>query len=278
MNANHFKLNVLVLFIGILLGMLITRYSGKTLVGQPVPEPPARGNDGSEYSHRQQVSPLDLSKLYPDEIFRRGNPRLAELALTFDDGPDQRYTPQILDILKKNQIKATFFVVGTQIQKYPQIFKRIIREGHEIGSHSYQHLKFSELSAAKIESQLRKNQETIHANGGPPETAIFRPPYGALDPHAIEAIRSQHYRIILWTIDSLDWRALNKIQVERNVLPAVQNGDIILQHCAAFGKKENLTGSVASLPDLIQANQKKGFKFVTVSKLLRDQAIIEHKR
>lgn len=270
LSSNGFKLNALILIVGLLLGILITRYSGKVLVGQPTPESPVKVNDGSEYSHRNPISPVDLSKLFPHLIIRRGNPKLAELALTFDDGPDYKYTPQILDILKKNEIKATFYVVGTQIQKYPLVFKRMIREGHEIGSHSYQHLKMSELSTAKIDYQLQRNSEIIRTTGGPKEINTFRPPYSALDPASIEAIGKQHYKIVLWTIDSLDWRALNKIQVERNILPELQNGDIILQHCAAWGKKEDLSGSVNSLPDLIKTARKKGFKFVTISKMLQD--------
>lgn len=269
MNSHSFKWGAGMVIIGLLLGILITRYSGGFLVGQPGPAAPLKINDGSEYDHRQPIHTADLSKLFPRIIIRRGNPKLPELALTFDDGPDQTYTPQILDILKKYRIKATFFVVGTQIQKYPATFRRIIQEGHEVASHSYQHLKMSELSVAQIQYQLRKNNEIIRANGGPRQVNLFRPPYGAIDPASIEAIGAQHFRIVLWTIDSLDWRGLRKLNVEANVLPLLQNGVIILQHCASFSSKEDLTGSITALPDIIEIAQKKGFRFVTVSQLVK---------
>lgn len=273
MKFKHFKFNALFLILGILMGFLLTRYSGRILTGQPNLGAPPKTNDGPEYSHRQPISPGDLTKLFPHLIVRRGNAQLPELALTFDDGPDHKYTPQILDTLKKYKIKATFFVVGTQIQKNPAVFQRIIREGHEIGNHSYQHLKVSELSTAAIRFQLQKNNEIIRRSGGPKETNIFRPPYSAIDPASITTIGKQRYQIVLWTIDSLDWRALKKPQVEKNILPAIENGSIILQHCAADSKKEDLSGSVNCLPDIIRTAHQKGFRFVTISQLLKDKNI-----
>ena len=272
MDAKHFKWSAGMIIIGLLLGILITRYSGKYFVGQPAPKSPigAKRNPEPEYDHRNRISNNDLMSLFPRIIVRQGNPKLKTLALTFDDGPDVKYTPQILDILKKYKVKATFFVVGTQIKKYPATFRRIVREGHDIGSHSYEHLKFSELTAAQISYQLRKNNEIIHSLGGPRQLRIFRPPYGALDPESIHDISKQNYQIILWTIDSLDWRGLSKTQVDKNVLPKIKNGYINLQHCASWSKKEDLSGSVASLPDIIKAAQIKGYRFVTISELLKE--------
>lgn len=272
MDAKHFKWSAGMVIVGILIGILLTRYSGKNFVGQPSPPPPApaKTSDGPEYNHRNPISTADLSKLFPQIIVRQGNPKLKTLALTFDDGPDTQYTPQILDILKKYKIKATFFVVGTQIQKYPAMFRRIIREGHDIGSHSFQHLKFSEMTAAQINYQLRKNFDIIRAAGGPAHLKLFRPPYGALDAQSIRDISAQHYKIILWTIDSLDWRGLGKPQVEKNILPLIHDGYISLQHCASQSKKEDLSGSVAALPGIITAAQKEGYRFVTISTLLKE--------
>lgn len=270
MSSHNFKWGAGMVIIGLLLGVLITRYSGRILVGQPVPAAPIKTNDGAEYDHRQPIHTVDLSKLFPSIIIRQGNPKLPDLALTFDDGPDSTYTPQILDILKKYRVKATFFVVGTQIQNYPVIFKRIIQEGHQVASHSYQHIKMSELSAAQIQYQLRKNNETIRTNGGPSQVNLFRPPYSAIDPASIKVIAAQHFRIVLWTIDSLDWRGFRKLHIESNILPMLRNGYIILQHCASFSKREDLTGSITSLPDVILTAQKRGFRFVTVSQLLKE--------
>jgi peptidoglycan-N-acetylglucosamine deacetylase len=254
--------------IGISFGFLIAKFSGGILTGQPSPALKPNTTDGPEYNHRQPVS-NDLVKIFPQLITRQGNPQITSLALTFDDGPDLKYTPKILDTLRKYNVKATFFVVGTQIQKYPTTFRRIIREGHEIGSHSYQHLKFPKLSADQIKYQLTHNNEIIHQYDGIPKM-IFRPPYGALDPASVETISRLGYKIVLWTVDSLDWRGLKVQQVITNVVPKLNRGDIILQHCAADSKLEDLRGSNEALPEIIKTAKSRGYKFVTISQMLTE--------
>jgi peptidoglycan/xylan/chitin deacetylase (PgdA/CDA1 family) len=254
--------------IGISFGLLVANFSGGILTGQPSPIPKPKVSDGPEYSRRQPVS-KDLVELFPKLITRQGNSTITSLALTFDDGPDLKYTPKILDTLKKYNVKATFFVVGTQIQKYPAIFRRLIREGHEIGSHSFQHLKFPQLSAEQIKYQLNHNNEIIRQNGGKPRM-IFRPPYGALDPTTVELIGKLDYKIILWTIDSLDWRGLKEQQVISNVVPKLNRGDIVLQHCAADSKLEDLRGSNEALPEIIKTAKIRGYRLVTISQMLEE--------
>lgn len=264
----NFALQIGLFIFGIVFGVFIAKYSGGVLTGQPTPAPKPKTTDGSEYHHRQPVSP-DLAHLFPSLITRQGNPKVTSIALTFDDGPDLKYTPKILDVLKSNKVKATFFVVGTQIQKYPVTFKRIIREGHEIGSHSFQHLKISGLPMNQVKYQLNHNAEIIRKYGGTSKK-IFRPPYGAVDPKSIQFIGKEGYKIILWTIDSLDWRGLKKQQVINNVVPKIKQGYIILQHSAADSKLEDLTGSIAALPEIIKTAKARGYRFVTISQLLTE--------
>lgn len=259
---------ILFLLIGIGIGFLLARFSGKILTGEPSLSLKSKTSDGPEYSHRQPIS-TDLVGLFPKEITRRGNSKITSLALTFDDGPDLKYTPKILDILQKYNVKATFFVVGTQVIKYPDVFRRIIQEGHEIGNHSYQHLKICELPAAQIKYQLNHNNEIIRQFGGKPEM-IFRPPYGALDPASVETISRLGYHIILWTVDSLDWRGLKERQVLSNVVPKLGRGKIILQHCAADSKLEDLQGSNEALPEIIKDAKLHGYRFVTISQMLAE--------
>jgi peptidoglycan/xylan/chitin deacetylase (PgdA/CDA1 family) len=264
-----FGLHIGLFIIGITFGIVVARFSGGILTGQPSPIPTPKISDGPEYSRRQPVS-NDLVMLFPKLITRQGNSQIRNLALTFDDGPDLKYTPKILDTLKKYNVKATFFVVGTQVQKYPTTFHRIIHEGHEIGSHSFQHLKFPQLSADQIKYQLTHNNEIIHQNGGKP-IMIFRPPYGALDPTSVEMIGKLGYKIILWTIDSLDWRGLKEQQVISNVVPKINRGDIVLQHCAANSKLEDLRGSNEALPEIIKTAKIHGYRFVTISQMLEER-------
>ncbi|HEX3046457.1 MAG TPA: polysaccharide deacetylase family protein [Bacillota bacterium] len=260
-------IGIFILISGVGLGFLIAKFSAGALLVPPTKIPKPAVNNGSEYANRQPVS-VDLTSLYPKEIFRFGNPNIKTLALTFDDGPDSQFTPKILDVLKKYNVKATFFVVGSQIEKYPEIFKRIIREGHAIGSHSYQHLNICRLSAAKIKFQLNKNQELIQNNGGS-ALVYYRPPYGALDPTSIELISKNGYKIVLWTIDSLDWRGFKKQQVLANVVPKLKNGYIILQHCGTQTQKESLNGTVEALPGIIESAQRLGCRFTTIPELLK---------
>ena len=263
---NNFISLLIPFILGLALGLLIQNFPQNKFLGLPAP-PPKKTSDGPEMSNRQpQV--VDLVKLYPKIVKRQGSSKTANIALTFDDGPDNRYTPKILDILKKHKVKATFFVVGTQIKKYPAIFRRMVKEGHEIGTHGYQHLNVSKLSAAQIHNQLSESNKLIRKLGGPRQT-IYRPPYGAICPSVVEQIGKKGYKVILWTIDSLDWRSLKKAQVIKNVVPQLKKGCIVLQHNAAESKRENLTGSIQALPHIITEAKKRGFRFVTVSQLLK---------
>jgi peptidoglycan/xylan/chitin deacetylase (PgdA/CDA1 family) len=259
---------IAIFIIGIGVGLFTVKITGGSMLGI-VPVPKDKVSDGPEYNRRQPVSD-DLVRLFPNSITRQGNPKKVALALTFDDGPDLHYTPKILDILKKYNVKATFFVVGTLIQKYPAIFNRIIREGHAVGNHSFQHLKICELSAEKARFQLARNQELIEKAGGRREL-IFRPPYGALDPASVNLISKLGYKIILWTIDSLDWRGLKKQQVITNVIPNLKYGYIVLQHSASETKLEDLTGSIDALPEIIKTAKSRGYRLITIPELLRER-------
>jgi peptidoglycan/xylan/chitin deacetylase (PgdA/CDA1 family) len=256
---------ILIFIAGLSLGLAVSKIPNRLAPQAQLPK--TKTSDGSEYSNRQPMV-TDLVKLFPKTVKRQGSSKTAYLALTFDDGPDRRYTPQILDTLKKLNVRATFFVVGTQIQKYPDVFKRMVREGHEIATHGFHHLKISELPPAQIQSELAETNQLITRMGGPQQT-LYRPPYGAIDPAAVKIIAAKNYKIVLWTIDSLDWRSLKQSQVIDNVVPKFQRGYIVLQHCAAESKKESLDGSVQALPTLIDAAMKANFKFCTISQLLK---------
>lgn len=237
--------------------------------------PGERPSDGLPTSHGTEsmnrlAEPLNLVGMFPDLVFRQGPKTPKVLALTFDDGPDRRYTPQILNVLDQKGVKATFFITGVRADAAPDVLQRIQNSGHEIENHGYKHLKMDVLTDAQIKQNLNEGTSAIQRITGIRPT-YFRPPYGALDVAATQAIAQDGYKIVLWTIDSLDWRGLSAEQIKANVLPKVAPGEIILFHCAG-GEGENLDGTVKVLPGLIDALRAQGYGFVTVRTLLTGQA------
>lgn len=126
-------------------------------------------------------------------------------ALTFDDGPS-RFTPQLLDMLAEYGIPATFFVLGKQAEYHPQTIRRILEEGHEIGNHSYSHPNLRHLPLAQKTEEIRRTDAILRSLGASP--FFLRPPYGAYDAHTIKVARSLGLSVVLWSLDSGDWRHL----------------------------------------------------------------------
>lgn len=216
-------------------------------------------------------SPKSLGELRRkySETFKFNGPYVKQIALTFDDVPDPRFTPQVLDILQKHGVKATFFVVGHRVQKHPDLLKRIYVEGHSIGNHSYSHPLFKEKSVTEFKKEILMTEEIInHTIGIKPR--YIRPPYGEINEDQLKWAKKEGYRIINWNVDSQDWKGLNKEKITQNVLKTVGPGSIILQH-AGGGHGSDLTGTIEALPDIIQMLKKQGYRFVTVPELLQDK-------
>ncbi|MBW7454193.1 polysaccharide deacetylase family protein [Paenibacillus sepulcri] len=224
--------------------------------------------DGSEQKVRQphSLSLSDLRNKYQSTFLLNGSAKKREVALTFDDAPDADFTPQILDVLKKAGVKATFFVIGNRAESHPDIMKRIVQDGHLIGNHSYNHANLPKLSDAEFRYQINKTDQLIRQfTGFTPK--IVRPPYGNISERQIQWLASQHKKIVNWNVDSLDWKGLKAEQVEGNILAHVYPGSIILQH-AAGGTGEDLSGTVKALPNIISKLKNDGVKLVTITELL----------
>lgn len=214
-----------------------------------------------------QANPADdYVRLFP-HVFVRQGPPLREVALTFDDGPDTVYTPQILAILAREHVHATFFVLGEQAERHPQMVKRIVRAGHVIGNHTFDHPDLARISTQQMQLEIERAARDITQLTGKP-TKWFRAPYGSVNRRVLTALGHMGYQAVNWTVDSNDWRSLSARQVEHNILGAVFPGAIILQHCAG-NKKEVLTGTVAALPVIIHTLRAQGYSFVTVPQLLQ---------
>jgi peptidoglycan-N-acetylglucosamine deacetylase len=212
------------------------------------------------------LSLTNIQNKYHRDILTDGPGKKREIALTFDDAPDENFTPKILDILKKKGVKATFFVVGWRVEAYPDIVKRIVAEGHILGNHSYSHANLPKLKDDAFHEQILKTDRLIEKfTGFTPN--IVRPPYGNVTERQVEWLVTQKKIIVNWNVDSLDWKGLKAEQVATNILSHVHAGSIILQHSGTGGGGD-LSGTVNALPKIIDNLKKEGFKLVTIPELL----------
>jgi peptidoglycan/xylan/chitin deacetylase (PgdA/CDA1 family) len=183
------------------------------------------------------------------------------IAMTFDDGPSAVLTPRLLDMLKERNIHATFFVLGQLVQEHPEIVKRAIDEGHEVANHSWDHKPLPKLAEGGLRHELADTSEAITKATGKPVT-LMRPPYGATSPRLSRAIEKEYgMKVILWSVDPLDWKRPGPHVVSQRILAGAQPGAIILAH-------DIHPGTVEAMPSTLDALKAKGFRFVTVSELL----------
>ncbi|MGG4144600.1 polysaccharide deacetylase family protein [Paenibacillus algorifonticola] len=217
------------------------------------------------------VSWVKLQKRYPGAYFLNGPRHKKEVALTFDDAPDPRITPAILDILAKHHVQATFFLVGTRAEKHPEIVKRIHREGHVIGNHSYNHKVMSKLSPNDFHRQVWRT-DAIISRIIPYHPHFFRPPYGEMQPGQVAWAKNNGYIVVNWDVDSADWKNNpTSTVILRNMHKTLRPGSIILQH-AGGGTAQSLSGTIEALPQLIASLQQKGYRIVTLPELLEQSA------
>jgi len=189
----------------------------------------------------------------------------AEVALTFDDGPDPYFTPAILDKLAKYGVKATFFLLGENAEKWPDMARRIVAEGHIIGNHTYAHPKSTNLSLNDFKADFERAECVIEqlAHYKP---KFFRPPYGAIDEEQLNWLTQQGVITIQWSVDTNDWQGLSGEEIAKIVVTDVYPGSIVLQHNA---DGVPLQGTVEALDLFIPQLQSKGVRFVTLPEMFR---------
>jgi peptidoglycan/xylan/chitin deacetylase (PgdA/CDA1 family) len=183
-----------------------------------------------------------------------------EIALTFDDGPDSLWTPCILEILSYYKIKATFMCVGEMVQRHPEVLCRLVKEGHIVGNHSWDHPHLTKLTAEDIREQVLRTAEEIECIAGV-KPCLFRPPYGDLNQMARKEILQLQNQIILWNVDSEDWKGLDGPRITSKVISHVSSGSIIVHHCA----NSHISGTVQALPYIIEILKEQGYTFSLIS-------------
>lgn len=172
--------------------------------------------------------------------------------LTFDDGPDPQWTPQVLDVLRRHDVHAVFFAVGQNVAAYPDLVARIRREGHLLGNHTWSHAKLTDLRNRAVADQLDRADAAL---GG--RVRCVRPPYGATDPRVAGIIEERGQRTVLWDVDPEDWARPGADRVVRRVLGRVHDGARILMHDGGGDRGQ----TVAALEQVITRLQARGYGF-----------------
>lgn len=190
--------------------------------------------------------------------------RVPAVALTFDDGPHPRYTKQILNILKKEKVHATFFVVGMNARYYPSILRRIVKQGNELGNHTYSHLNSAKAGRKLLRREIKATDRLIKKVSGH-SGKWFRPPGALIDGEALAVAKSLNYQVVLWNVDSLDWQKPKPKKLAKRVLSRVKPGSIVLFHDSGGDRGR----TVAALPLIIKGLKKRRLAIVTISELVK---------
>lgn len=192
-------------------------------------------------------------------------PEKKVIALTFDDGPWPNSTAKVLDILKKNRIKSTFFVVGQNVKNYPDLTKQIVADGHIIANHTWHHW-YHQMNAQAAAYEVANTGDIIYQTTGV-RTSLFRPPGGIMNNGVAAYAKNNKYAVIMWSADSMDYSRPAVPRLMNNIFREAKPGGIVLMHDGG-GDRSN---TVKALPEIISRFRKQGYEFVTVPELLEMQ-------
>lgn len=210
---------------------------------------------------------------YQPDIYRTGDRMSKKVAITFDDGPSEEFTLPILEILKAYDVPATFFLVGSHVERYPEVAKQIAEDGHAIGNHTQNHSNIPTLSTIQLHKELMEATAIITETTGVYPTFV-RPPRGMYDDRFRRLSKLLGQEIVLWSISTRDWRyGVTANYIVRFIDAKVRGGDIILFHdSGSLLKNEggDRRATVLSLPQVIEVIRAKGLEIVPLAELLHD--------
>jgi peptidoglycan/xylan/chitin deacetylase (PgdA/CDA1 family) len=191
-----------------------------------------------------------------------------QLALSYDDGPNDPYTPRLLDVLAKHDIKATFFLIGRYVRQRPDIVRDVVQAGHVIGNHTFSHPQLIWQTSSQVRGELLQCRQAILDAVGE-HSNLFRPPFGGRRPITLRVVRQLGLVPVMWNITGYDWKAPSVEYIERKIMPHVRGGNVILLHDGshrAFGYDRSR--SVIVTERLIARYKAEGYEFVTIPKMM----------
>ncbi len=236
--------------------LALTAMSGLLTLGPLVGIQLAKADTGTGTATDTRKSQVDVIRNVPT------NAKL--LALTFDDGPSETFTPQILKLLEDYHATATFFVIGSRIERYPDLIREELSEHNEIANHSYSHILLQRVPVSAVYTELLKEQQAMLMVTGHEASHLFRPPRGRFGKSVLDAARQSGYKIVLWSVDSRDWDNPGTGYIVKHVLKDAKSGDILLFHDQGGNRQQTVSALRTIIPEL----ERRGYQFVTVSELL----------
>lgn len=219
------------------------------------------------------VTPIGLARVHGDAAQKPLHGVIHEfpvqrnlVAITFDDGPDPVYTPQVLEILGRHDARATFFVTGTRAAAFPDVTSRMAAQGHQVGSHGFRHQDYRRLTSQQFLEEIEKTEQVIQRLTGRTPT-VFRPPYGEYNPYMVDLLESRGYHFVMWTwaTNSNDaTRHPKSEEIAQRIIGGVKPGSIILLHDHGGDRR----ATVQAVDKVLAHLKQKGYQFVTLDTLL----------
>jgi len=193
-----------------------------------------------------------------------------QLALTFDDGPNDPWTLRLLDVLRRHEVCATFFLIGRYVSERPEIAQQIAAAGHVIGNHTYSHPNLIFTSAKEVEQQIKRCSYALNQTVGK-HSSLFRPPFGGRTPQVLRAVRKCGLQPVMWSVSGRDWNASSMGEIETKVWDGVEGGEVILLHDGGHQHMGvDRSATVQAVDHLITRYRNEGFRFVTVPEMMEE--------
>lgn len=212
---------------------------------------------------QQAKQPAEKVQVLPYRVLYSRPLSQPAVALTFDDGGNTAQVNALLAVLKANNVKSTFFLLGNWIEANPRLVKLILADGHEIANHSYSHPQFTRLPKSETETEIQACEAALTQSAGQSMKRYFRPPYGDFNNMTSTVLQDKGYQaMVIWSVDSRDWTGASSIQMQENIMRNVTNGSIVLFHLHG-------ANTVAALGQIIPQLREQGYQCVTISEMLK---------